>query len=394
MREMREQMPNRTTLTRAELYDLVWKTPMNRLARTFGLSDQGLAKICKRHDVPRPRQGYWNKLAVGKPVMVDELPPLRKGISDKIVLSASEPAAALPPAVDAELSAAKIKASKVRVAERMVRPHPIIATWNARRDKEIASRDQVYDFRLRRLGKPTGFTPMERRCHRLLDAILKALETQEIKVTESERREIIATSGREKIEVQARVKLQQVRRPLTEDERHWRSAGDKDFRIEMAETDIVIFEIKTYLPSGLKRMWQDSRKATLEELAGEIIATLIAAFPLMRAAREASEEQARLHQIEQQRRYAEEQIRKLDRDRYRRLLEHAQRWKDAHLAREYLEALKAAAIDKGTVIDAKDGGDWLAWAEASIERRLAVESDPAVVFQSIAEVTNYSYRDR
>ncbi len=68
--------------------------------------------------------------------------------------------------------------------------------------------------------------------------------------------------------------------------------------------------------------------------------------------------------------------------------------KDAHLAREYLDALKAAGMDEGTVIDGKDGVDWLAWAEASIERRLIAESDPTVVFQSVAEVTSYSYRDR
>ena len=34
------------TLTRKELYDLVWSEPMMRLARRYGLSGSGLAKIC------------------------------------------------------------------------------------------------------------------------------------------------------------------------------------------------------------------------------------------------------------------------------------------------------------------------------------------------------------
>lgn len=39
-------------VTREELYELVWQTPMVRLARQFGLSDNGLAKICDRLKVP------------------------------------------------------------------------------------------------------------------------------------------------------------------------------------------------------------------------------------------------------------------------------------------------------------------------------------------------------
>ncbi len=55
-------------LTREELYDRVWSTPMQKLALEFGLSDVGLAKVCKRHKIPRPSRGYWAKLESGKKV--------------------------------------------------------------------------------------------------------------------------------------------------------------------------------------------------------------------------------------------------------------------------------------------------------------------------------------
>jgi hypothetical protein len=41
-------------LTRQELYDLVWETPTRHLCKQFGLSDVGLAKTCKRLNIPRP----------------------------------------------------------------------------------------------------------------------------------------------------------------------------------------------------------------------------------------------------------------------------------------------------------------------------------------------------
>jgi len=34
-------------ISRAELYEQVWTVPMTRLAKDYGLSDVGLAKICK-----------------------------------------------------------------------------------------------------------------------------------------------------------------------------------------------------------------------------------------------------------------------------------------------------------------------------------------------------------
>lgn len=55
------------TFTRQELYDLVWSTPIQKLAEQFGLSDRGLAKTCQRHQVPVPGRGYWAKLEAGQP---------------------------------------------------------------------------------------------------------------------------------------------------------------------------------------------------------------------------------------------------------------------------------------------------------------------------------------
>ena len=52
-------------MTRSELYEKVWSAPMTRLAKELGVSDVGLAKACRRHDVPAPPRGYWAKLAAG-----------------------------------------------------------------------------------------------------------------------------------------------------------------------------------------------------------------------------------------------------------------------------------------------------------------------------------------
>ncbi len=54
------------TITRKALYDQVWSEPMLHLAKRYGLSNVGLAKICRKHDIPRPPRGHWARLQFGK----------------------------------------------------------------------------------------------------------------------------------------------------------------------------------------------------------------------------------------------------------------------------------------------------------------------------------------
>jgi hypothetical protein len=53
-------------VSRKDLYDRVWTKPLVKLAKELGLSDVGLAKVCRRHGVPTPPAGHWAKLTHGK----------------------------------------------------------------------------------------------------------------------------------------------------------------------------------------------------------------------------------------------------------------------------------------------------------------------------------------
>lgn len=62
-------------LTREQLYELVWSTPVLKLAEQFGVSNVAIAKRCRRLAVPRPTRGYWVKLEFGKKPERPPLPP-------------------------------------------------------------------------------------------------------------------------------------------------------------------------------------------------------------------------------------------------------------------------------------------------------------------------------
>lgn len=68
------------SLTRKELYNLVWSIPMIKLGKKFDLSDNGIRKVCKKYCIPTPPMGYWQKIEFGKKVSKVPLPDFHEDI--------------------------------------------------------------------------------------------------------------------------------------------------------------------------------------------------------------------------------------------------------------------------------------------------------------------------
>jgi hypothetical protein len=62
------------TIQREQLFALVWSKPTTQVAKELGISDVGLAKICKKLGIPKPGLGYWAKVASGKKPAKGTLP--------------------------------------------------------------------------------------------------------------------------------------------------------------------------------------------------------------------------------------------------------------------------------------------------------------------------------
>lgn len=59
---------------REALYEEVWAAPLTKLGKKYGLSDNGLRKICKAMNIPLPKAGHWAKIAAGHKVPKTPLP--------------------------------------------------------------------------------------------------------------------------------------------------------------------------------------------------------------------------------------------------------------------------------------------------------------------------------
>jgi hypothetical protein len=52
---------------------------VDTLAKEYGLSNVGLGKACRRHDIPVPPRGYWARKAAGQKPRRPPLPPAKDG---------------------------------------------------------------------------------------------------------------------------------------------------------------------------------------------------------------------------------------------------------------------------------------------------------------------------
>ena len=153
------------TLTRKELYELIWSKPMTKVAQDFGVSDVWISKICKEADIPRPPVGYWQKLDAGKKPTKKALPPPKllagdiiyiksktshsvggsKRLSDEEIVNSPEPnSPEFAESIDAFKQRIEGRVGKLVLPEKLSNVHPMIAKLikeDERRIEENRHRD-------------------------------------------------------------------------------------------------------------------------------------------------------------------------------------------------------------------------------------------------------------
>ncbi|MCA3503519.1 MAG: hypothetical protein IOD05_09780 [Rhodobacter sp.] len=270
-------------LTREDLYALVWTTPISRLARDFGISDRGLSKICERLEVPVPPRGYWARKAAGQAVIKFRLLKASPGTPLTVdIVPTPPPEAPTPVPKPADNPRADLKDGHLAVPERLSKPHPIVAGWIEKRAK-----DREESRRWGSTGRSSlpDFSELERRKQRILNALFKALDAHGHAVTETPRGDLQVRLGGKQVAFRMREKLKQVRRPLTEDDKRWGYRTARGFRTETVGSGYLIFEFQTHLPGKFRRDWLETDAARMETLAGDILATMLAAAPVLEAQR-------------------------------------------------------------------------------------------------------------
>lgn len=364
-------MPTNHTidLTRQQLLDLVWSKPAIHLARELGVSDSGLAKICRRHHVPRPPSGYF-LMREDRRREPPELPEISDPQLEIIRFFPREraPLASAPAEIQVMLEAELRRERPVRVSARLTQPHPLVELTRKYLEKEKPSHDSPLICGGERHLDVHVAPKSVPRAMRILDALIKAAEARGFSVAvQAEawggRPKTFMTIAGERIPFRLVEKLTQHVRSLTPAEEEARAAGRQThfygrYSYSASGRLWVVIDKDSHA-STIRKRWKDTTQQRLEDgLDGFFVAALrFVAGEKIDQARKAEEAMA-------YRRWAEkraERQRELEEERARvkELLEQVDAWHLAGRIREYVWAVqvRSGAIDR-----------WRTWALAQADR--------------------------
>lgn len=168
-------MKAKKSLSRDELYDLVWQEPMSQLSKRFAISDVGLAKVCRKHNIPYPTRGYWAKKQHGHDTARIPLPaseqaePIELRDNSKGQYPSVHPDKAVSDLINSE----RVPENKIEVADTLRGAHPLVTKANQELQGVSTSRHGIIELPACACLSVKVSKPSLRRALLIIDAILK-----------------------------------------------------------------------------------------------------------------------------------------------------------------------------------------------------------------------------
>jgi hypothetical protein len=345
------------TATRDEIHSLVWSRPRREVAASMDVTDFLLTEACRKAGIPTPSAGHWTKASLGKAPPPTPLPPAPEGVSETVTVGRPP---RLPPAADDPGAGAL---PSVAVPERLRDPHPLVAEAQASLARQVVAGDVAAMWQ-----KPGRFhirvgRDSVDRVLRFLDAVLKAVEARGHTVSAGQWKWWV-TVGAAHIGMRVDAAYEEVPRAPKPDDAKWmrQSPGWRPPVTEWVPTPRLALKMEGY-GYGLRGTFSDGKRQSLETLATEVVATILAVAERRRKEKEEQEERERLWAEEKMRREEAERRRREEERRVADLRADAAAWREASTLREYIAAVRVSASPEPDA----DVLRWLEWASAKAD---------------------------
>jgi hypothetical protein len=361
---------------------------MIKLARKYGLSDVGLAKICRKHNIPRPPRGYWAKVQNG---MAQSQTPLSDPDSDyaiamynpdEVRINSSE----LKQEVEATVARESEESQKISVSDNLRGSHHLVSSANALLQK--AETDEIGLINTEGTGLDAEVS--KNSLHRALtifDAILKALASRGYTTERGPTVKIFDTTVKFGISEQVSTIKEEPDDPDLEGRYVFSHSRFKRKTVPSGKLTLSINEGGGYYEDwskGCRKIWRDTKRQMLEDRLNEFVGGLIEV-----AARkhEHEEKKARLEEerrkerereeAERQRKAAIHQRAKQERARVESLFDSADAWDRSERLRAYIEVATNQHIQEhGEIAPDSEFARWREWAMQQADRNDPLAKSP------------------
>ncbi|WP_425619175.1 hypothetical protein NA78x_002912 [Anatilimnocola sp. NA78] len=345
------------------------------------MSDVGLAKVCKKHKIPRPSRGYWAKLENGKQVLRWPLPPLKDQSLGKIQLRQAPKPVKSPdvciandPAIAELIAYELLPENRIECVTDLRGADPLVTATReslSHRDPDEYGRvSRRYDFAAAcfEVGVSKGNI---QRALLLLQSLVKAFKSRGY--------ELLAVGTKQK-DAKVRVLDREFRisvwepsnrrtRELTKQEKleaeRWRWSRPRDYEHVPSGILEVHLDRDSYYSTG---KIADTKKARVEDRLNELVVDMLQAVDAQR--QQAERERLEAIAKEKRRRKALELeiVRRTESVREERLHKVVPRWHKSEQIKQYIAAVRQEALRRtGQIDDESELGRWLRWAESYLD---------------------------
>lgn len=339
-----------TILTRQELYDLVWGNPLSKLAKKYNLSDNGLRKVCKKLDIPLPKNGHWQKIQYNKKVIKEKL-PVNNTVDASITLKFRDNYETIINGEGNELNQLTkelqtILKDTIIFPEKLTKPNQLII--DAKND--LKTKQPSYEHNIKGLLNTSSgilnitVAPQSvKRALLFMDVFIKALQKRGHKITVKEGTKIVIDNIEMGLGLRERLKRKIVK-------------GTYYDSTELYPSNILSLSLYVYPAKD----WTDTNTSKLEDKIPNIIAKL--ELQAIEEKRKAIERE--LWHIEYERKQKIEEDfkarRNIELSKTTKLFSDAEKFDKATIYRNFIEATEQKAIKENNLTD--ELKDWIKWA--------------------------------
>jgi hypothetical protein len=375
---------------REELYQEVWSAAMWTLAKKYGISDVGLAKVCRKLNIPLPGRGYWAKKQAGQTVKQLPLPAMKEPPKLQKPTPRKEPPSSAQTADDEErILLQRLTSSKGTDAlKRGSLSHALIVQAGSVLRKERAdgreilwSRERCLDIQVSRAGLD--------RAIRVMAGFIELAEAEGFSVVigdeQREATSLVAFGHSVKFGLMEKVQRLDISAVATGTAlNRVLTYGGKP--VEYRPTGEFYMEAFGVW-DGHQKKWKEGKAGTMEEILPNVLAGLLRIALARRAEKIRQEaeqnEQRRIAEIREQLQTA---IR-AEQAKVRDLRHLTADWTRAEQLRAFVAAAHNAGIQHGQSCEVGTPfGDWLAWAEQQADRLDPLKESPISIIDRRSEL--------
>jgi len=321
------------TLSRDDLFEKVWTTPITEIARSYSVRDHEIIKLCDKNNIPRPPTGYWSKYRHGFRMDRPPLPP--EGTAAPISVPPKKVFTPSPKKYEARI----FRNESPTFPKSEGPPHSLVAKTYRAYGSIKPDRTDRLRAKEEALNVYVGYRSLDRAMN-FMDLLIKNLESRGYSILVR-----MNSAGDQWITYAV---IDDVRVPFHIEEmsekRRGSRWGTRDVEY-MVTGELKVF-IDHYFGETRQPSWSETKTISIEHRLPQVIEGLIEAAGKLKVIRIEEEKRLEKIRLEEKRKREIEAEERLRKEQIAQLEPCSLVWEKANRIRGFVSALEAAAIQK------------------------------------------------